>query len=39
MAMRLDIDDRRTVDADFHEAMIFAAAVEQHTPARRADEC
>jgi hypothetical protein len=35
--MRLDIDV--TVDAAFHEAMVFAAAVEQHTPARRAGEC
>ena len=35
--MRLDIDV--TVDAAFDEAMIFAAAVEQLTPARRADEC
>ena len=35
--MRLEIDG--LVDAAFDAAMIFAAAVEQHTPARAADEC
>ena len=35
--MRLEIDV--IVDAAVHTAMTFAAAVEQHTLARRADEC
>ena len=35
--MRLEIDG--LVDAAVHEAMIFDAAVEQHSPARAADEC
>ena len=35
--MRLENDS--TVDAAVHAARIFAAAVEQHAPARAADEC
>ena len=35
--MRLDND--ALVDASLHEAMIFAATIEQHTAARRVGEC
>ena len=36
-SMRLEVD--ALGDAVLNVAMIFAAAIEQHTTARRADEC